>query len=107
MSLERDVFAMLADNAEVFTRGRHDRAALSKLDMFRFDRIVASHMSLDYSGFVLFEERLIDEEAQDADLNAVGAYMVHPGFRAGWDASKPGYPESFRELIHSKAIAAM
>ncbi len=103
MSLERDVFALLADNAALFTRGRRDRAALSEEDLFRFDKIAGAYMSLVYSAFVQFQERLIDDETWDAYVCAVRAHMVHPGFGASWDASKIGYPKSFRELIDRDA----
>ncbi len=103
MSLERDVFAMLADNAGLFIRGRRDRSSLSEEDMFRFDKIVGSYMSLAYSGFVQFQERLIDDETWEAYENAIRANLMHPGFGASWDMAKTGYPKSFRELIDTSA----
>jgi hypothetical protein len=103
MSLERDVFATLADNADLFLRGRRDRSALTEEDMFRFDRVFASYMSLAYSGFVQFQERLIDDETWEAYVNAVRAHMVHPGFCDSWDVSKIGYPKSFRVMVDNRA----
>ena len=103
MSLERDVFGLLVDNADLFIRGRRDRSALTEEDMFRFDKIVGSYMSLGYSGFVQFQERLIDDETWEAYVNAIRAHLIHPGFGKSWDAAKEGYPKSFRDLIDSMA----
>ena len=106
MSLERDVFTVLADNADLFTQGRRDRPGLSETDMFRFDKITGSYMSLVYSAFVQFQEDLIDDETWDAYVNAVRAHKEHPGFAASWDVSKAGYPKSFRDLVDRDARAA-
>ena len=103
MSLERDVFTVLADNAELFSRGRRDRAALSEEDMFRFDKIAGSYMSLVYSAFVQFQERLIDDETWEAYVNAVRAHLAHPGFCDSWDEAKIGYPKSFRVMVDRDA----
>jgi hypothetical protein len=99
MTLEHSVFTTLADNADLFARGRRDRATLSEEDMFRFDRLASSCMSLSYSAFIQHQEDLIDDETWDAYVNAVRSYMVHPGFAQSWDLFKVGYPKSFRTLI--------
>lgn len=99
MSLERDVFALLADNAELFLRGCETIEALTREERFRFDRVVGAQMSLIYSAFVQHGEGLMDDEIWDAYLNAVGRYMVFPGFAESWGALKPAYPRSFRAAI--------
>jgi hypothetical protein len=103
MSLEHSVFTTLADNADLFARGRRDRTALTEEDMFRFDRLASSYMSLAYSAFVQHQENLIDDETWDAYVNAARTYLMHPGFAQSWDVFKVGYPRSFRDLIDSNA----
>ena len=85
MSLEREVFALLADNADLFTRGRDHRAALTPEEQFQFDRIASSYMSLTYSAYIQFTRNLIEQEVWDAYLDAARRYTVHPGFVAAWD----------------------
>lgn len=106
MSLEHSVFSAMADNAEVFIRGRSNRAALTEAEMMRFDRLASSYMSLVYSAYVQHQENLIDAETWEAYVNANRIYMVHPGFLESWDAFKIGYPASFRELIDNTARSA-
>lgn len=104
MSLEREVFAMLAAHADLFTRGCKDRSALSDEDRFRFDRVVSAEMSLVYSGYVQFNQRLMEEEVWEAYLNSVRRYTVNPGFVESWNSFKSGYPRSFRDLIDGSAL---
>ncbi len=106
MSLERDVFAMLVDNAELFIRGRRDRSALSETDMFRFDKISGAYMSLGYSAYVQFQERLIDDETWEAYVSAFRVHLTCPGFGDSWDTMKTGYPKSFRDQIDGIARTA-
>jgi hypothetical protein len=103
MSLEHSVFTTLADNAELFARGRRDRLGLSEEEMFRFDRLASSYMSLAYSAYVQHQEQLIDDETWDAYVSACRTYLVHPGFAESWDLFKVGYPKSFRDLIDRTA----
>ena len=103
MSLEREVFAMLASHAELFTRGRRNRSDLSEEDQFRFDMVVKSEMSLVYSAFVQFEQNLIDQEVWDAYLSAARAHIEHPGFAESWESFKFGYPKSFRDMMDTSA----
>lgn len=99
MSLEREVFTLLADNAELFITGCKDIASLSESDRFRFDRISSAQMSLIYSAYVQFENELIDEETWVAYVNAAKRYMAHPGFRESWQSYSTGYPASFGQAI--------
>ena len=61
MTLEHSVFTTLADNADLFARGRRDRAVLSEEDTFWFDRLASSYMSLSYSAYIQHQEALIDD----------------------------------------------
>jgi len=106
MSLERDVFALLADNAEVFLRGCDAVDTLTREERFRFDRLVGAEMSLVYSGFVQHHEGLMDDEIWEAYLNAAGRYLGLPGFAESWAGLKPAYPETFRAAIAARFPAA-
>lgn len=99
MSLEREVFTFLADNAGLFIRGSKNISQLSAEERLKFDRIVGAQMSLYYSAFVQFEQHLIDHEVWEAYLNAVKSYMAAPGFSISWNAMEHRYPGSFRNVI--------
>lgn len=96
MSLERDVFSLLADHAALFLRGGDSIQSLSREERFRFDRLVNSVMSLIYSAFVQRGEGLMVDEIWQAYMNAVRRYMTSPGFAESWDGLNNSYPVSFR-----------
>ncbi|GEM_PF-4916691 len=99
MSLEREVFTLMADNAALFARGGKDHAALTPEEQFRYHRIVASLMSLNFSAFLQFERDLIDREIWEAYGNAVRRYARAPGFAVAWAEVRDGYPASFRKAM--------
>jgi hypothetical protein len=99
MSFEKDVFTFLADNSELYLRGCEDASRLSAEERFRFDRLVNAQMSLFYSAFVQFGQRLIDDEVWQAYLNALKRYLSAPGFLLRWRALEMSYPLSFRKMI--------
>ena len=99
MSLEREVFSLLADNAALMTKGAGGRDALSPSDQYAYDRLVGSYMSLIYSAFIQYERDLVEEEVWDAYLNALARHIVAQGFAEAWQAMQMGYPKSFREVV--------
>ena len=105
MSFEKDVFTILANNAGLFLRGCGDISQLSAEDRFKFDKLVTAQMSLFYSAFVQFEQKLIDEEVWEAYLNALKRNMRTPGFLLSWKATEVTYPESFRRMIDRGMIS--
>jgi hypothetical protein len=101
MNFEKDVFALVADNAALFLRGCADSEALSPEEKLRFTRIVGSLMSLYYSAYVQYVQELIDDEVWEAYANALRVNLAEPGFRTSWKAMEMRYPESFRHMIGS------
>jgi len=100
MSFEKDVFQMLANNADVYLRGCEDISKLSAGHKFQFERLVAVQMSLSYSAFVQHGQELIDDEVWDAYENALRRYLGRPGFLTAWRSFETGYPKSFRDMIN-------
>ncbi len=100
MSFEKDVFALMADNADTYIKGCASTSKLTAVDRLKFERIVGAQMSLTYSAFVQFEQRLIDDEVWDAYFNALKNYMKAPGFRASWTSMENNYPKSFRTVVN-------
>lgn len=99
MSLERDVFAMFAAHADLCIRGNQDRSGLSEADRYRYDRVVASYMSLVYSASIQFDGRLIDQDCWEAYRNAARSHLDNPGFRESWQTFRHGYPRSFMNVV--------
>lgn len=102
MSLECNVFTLLADRADIFLRGCDALGALTREERFRFDRLVGAEMSLVYSAYVQHQEGLMDNEIWDAYLNAAGRYLTYPGFSESWRGLQPAYPLSFRKVIDAR-----
>ncbi len=99
MSLECDVFALIANNADLCLKGGADLAGLSPAERLKFERIVGTQMSLYYSAYVQLQQELIDEEVWDAYFNAVQGAFVQPGFYQCWKEMETRYPLSFRQKI--------
>lgn len=99
MSLEKDIFHMLANNAGVYLRGCEDISKLSAEEKFQFERLVAVQMSLFYSAFVQHGQGLIDDEVWDAYATAMRRYLSSPGFLLAWTTFETGYPKSFRDMV--------
>jgi hypothetical protein len=100
MSFEKDVFALIASNAELYLKGSAGLAKLKPAEKLKYQRIVSVQMSLSYSAFVQFQQRLIDDEVWEAYANALNRYMEAPGFRESWKSFEMHYPKSFRELVN-------
>ena len=99
MSMEKDVFGLLANNARLYVRGCEDISKLSAEEKFQFERLVATQMSLYYCAFVQFGQELIDDEVWEAYANALKRYLGMPGFRLSWKTMELQYPKSFRDTI--------
>lgn len=99
MNFEKDVFALIAENAELYVKASAGKSKLSAAENLRFVRIVSTQMSLSYSAFVQFEQHLIDDDVWDAYLAALKGYLKAPGFRTSWHTVEHGYPRRFRELV--------
>jgi hypothetical protein len=99
MNFEKDVFAMIAADAPLFLKGCETPQKLSAADRLKFERIVATQLSLFYSAFVQHGEGLIDDEVWVAYANALRNYMKPPGFRGVWTKIETHYPKSFGAMI--------
>lgn len=95
MSLEVQVFSILAQHSEVYARGSAGLEGLNSEDRFLFDRLVACKLSLLNSAFVQYEQQLIDEDVWLAYARAFRADLEAPGYRAAWQIIQPRYPEGF------------
>ena len=100
MSFEKDVFALIANNAELYLKGSTGIAKLTAAQKLTFNRIVGVQMSLTYSAYVQFQQQLIDDEVWDAYFNAVNKYMEAPGFHDSWKGFENNYPKSFRDMVN-------
>ena len=99
MSFEKDVFALVANNAGLYLKGSAGLAKLSAAEKLTYERIVGVQMSLTYSAYVQFQQQLIDDEVWDAYFNALNEYMKAPGFHESWKSFENHYPKSFRDMV--------
>ncbi len=100
MSFEKDVFALIANNAALYVKGSAGLSKLTAVEKLSYDRIVGVQMSLTYSAYVQFQNQLIDDEVWDAYFNALQKYMEKPGFHESWKAFETSYPKSFRDMVN-------
>lgn len=96
MSLEVQVFSILAEHADVYQRGATNPASLTEGELFLFNRLVACKISLLNSAYVQFEQQLIDEDVWQAYVRAFQQDAEAPGYQAIWQAIRVRYPEGFR-----------
>ena len=102
MSLEREVFALLAENAELMTKGGNDPSSLSDVQHYQYERGVGTYMSLIYSAYIQHRRDLVEDEVWDDYLNALGLHMQAPGFSDAWRCICVGYPKSFQDLVEER-----
>jgi hypothetical protein len=106
MNFEQSVFALMIDGAAVFTKGCQDRDSLTPEARFKFDMLVQSYMSLQYSAFKQFEQELIDPEVWHAYENALRAKLVKPGYLASWTEMRASYPVTFQQSV-ARVLASL
>ncbi len=102
MTLEREVFGLLADNAELMTKGGVNPSELTEVERYQYERGVGTYFSLIYSAYMQHERDLIEDEVWDAYLNALARHMQAPGFAQAWSLIGLGYPVSFQDLIKAR-----
>ncbi len=103
MSFEKDVFALIANNAALYVKGSTGLSKLTATEKLAFDRIVGVQMSLSYSAYVQLQNQLIDDEVWDAYANALNRYMEAPGFKESWKGFENSYPKSFRDMVNGES----
>ena len=82
MSLEREVFSLLAENSELMTKGAWSHESLTDAEVYKYERSVGSYMSLIYSAFIQHERDLVEDEVWEAYVNALERHLRAPGFAA-------------------------
>jgi hypothetical protein len=100
MSFEKDVFALIANNAALYVKGSAGLSKLTAVERLSYDRIVSVQMSLTYSAYVQFQNKLIDDEVWEAYYNALNKYLKAPGFHQSWKGFENSYPKSFRGMVN-------
>lgn len=104
MTLEKDTYSMIADNAELITRASSDYQALTPEDIVRFENIVGAEMSLVYSAYVQYKRKLISHEVWEAYERSTLAQFKGFGFLSAWQSIKPNYPTSFIDVIDTLVL---
>jgi len=99
MTLEKEVYSFIADNARVFRRGCSNIADLDEDETVQFSYIVSAEMSLVYSAYVQYHRKLISDEVWNAYLNGIQNRLKEGGYLAAWSGVKNDYPASFRAEI--------
>ncbi|MGB7269913.1 MAG: hypothetical protein WBC90_10370 [Albidovulum sp.] len=102
MTLEREVFGLLANNAELMTKGGANPTALTDVEQYQYERGVGTYFSLIYSAYMQHERDLVEDEVWDAYLNALTRHMQAPGFAEAWLRICVGYPQSFQDMIEER-----
>ncbi|MFK7745871.1 MAG: hypothetical protein AB8B47_12505 [Roseobacter sp.] len=102
MSLEREVFGLRAENAELMSQGGTDPASLTDVEHYQYERGVGTYMSLVYSAYIQHKRGLVEDEVWDAYLNALGLHMKTPDFAKAWQQIDVGYPQSFQDLMRKR-----
>ena len=102
MSFEKDVFALIANNAALYLKGSTGLSKLTAAQQLTYNRIVGVQMSLTYSAYVQFQNKLIDDEVWEAYFNALKHYMQAPGFCESWKSFETHYPKSFRDTVNDR-----
>ncbi len=99
MTFELSVYALMAENASVYTTGSRDRDGLTPEARFKFDMLVQSYMSLFYSAYKQHEQGLIDDEVWQAYENGLRDELSKPGFAASWATTEGSYPKSYQSMV--------
>ena len=102
MTLEREVFGLLAENADLMIKGGAKASEMTDAELYRYERGVGTYMSLIYSAYMQHERDLVEDEVWDAYLNALEMHMKAPGFAEAWRRIGDGYPASFQKLIRNR-----
>ncbi len=107
MSLEKDVYVLIADNAAIFRKGSTDFDALNPDEAVQYANIVSANMSLLYSAYVQHKRKLISDEVWDAYKRDIVFQFQSPGYLAAWLTFKNSYPLSFTEVMENVEREAM
>lgn len=99
MTLEKEVYSMIAEYASIYRRGTSDMSDLDVDEALQFEYVVAAEMSLVYSAYVQHRRKLISDEVWIAYVNGVQVQLEHRGYHQAWESLKDDYPRSFVAVI--------
>jgi predicted small secreted protein len=99
MTLEKEVYSMIAEYASVYRRGTSDMSDLDVDETVQFDYIVAAEMSLVYSAYVQHRRKLISDEVWMAYVNGAQVQLAQQGYHQAWERLINDYPRSFVAVI--------
>ena len=100
MNLEVDTFALIAQHANIYERGRANIADLDAEEKVVFDQLVSAVVSHLYSGFAQYQAGISSESDWKTYLTDWSTtYIKHPGFQSGWAEVRKSYPEDFCKCL--------
>ena len=102
MSLEGEVFALLADNAELMTQGGEAFETLTSAQLYQYKRSVGTYMSLIYSAYIQHDLALVESEVWEAYKNALARHTRAPDFKLTWERIKVGYPRGLQQIVDER-----
>ena len=106
MHLEVSTFALIAQHASIYDRGRRSIDDLNSEELIVFEQLVSAVMSLMVSGFIQYQLGLMlsyDEYLSDWKYT----YLEEPGFQSMWTKIRHGYPIDFGECLDAVGKPAL
>jgi hypothetical protein len=99
MTQEMELYALLAEHANIYRRGLEGSDQLDLDELAVFEHLVAAVMSQLYSAFVQFQRGLIPQSVWDAYIADWPDHINQIGFRQTWGNIKKGYPIEFQQRL--------
>ncbi len=104
MTLEKDIFSLIADHANVYRRGCDDFSDLDNDEAVQFTYIIAAEMSLVYNAYGQFQRNLISAEDWEAYKDGTLKRLAETGYGDAWALLEADYPKSFRDAFMVRRI---
>jgi hypothetical protein len=96
MSLEMDLFGLLAQHASIYRRGSADIGNLTEDETSVYEQLVSAVMSQMYSAYVQYQRGLVPHSVWQTYLTEwEESYLELPGFQLTWTLLQKTYPEEF------------
>jgi hypothetical protein len=106
MHPEVSTFALIAQHASIYDRGRKSIDKLNSEELIVFEQLVSAVISLMVSGFSQYQLGLMssyDEYLSDWKNN----YLEQPGFQSVWTEIRHSYPVEFGECLDALGKPAL
>jgi hypothetical protein len=106
MHLEVSTFALIAQHASIYERGRRSADELNPEEQVVFEQLVSAVISLMVSGFIQYQLGLLpsyDEYLSDWK----NQYLEEPGFQSVWTKIRHSYPVDFGECLDAVGKPAL